>query len=381
MALRFLVTGGTGNFNSTTNWSATSGGASGVSFPLVSDDVIIDANSNNANITVNVASAAASFSAVSYTGTFTMTNNLSVAGNITLASGMTYTGAGTLIPTTTATIRSNNKVVSGGVTFALTAASQTITLADDWTVTGGISHATNAGTINGNNIFFSGNLGGSTLAGGTTTYVFRGSSQNWTTNSLMKNNITFNSSGTVTLGAATSFQGIMLYSAGTITATNNTLSITNSSTLNTAGITWNNVTIGTVNTTLTLNSLLTINGTYTTQRNIIYSGTFGFDVMNYTSSVNNTLVWTLISGLTYRIRNSFISTGSTTAAHNTFQSSIAGNQAILTLDYGATQDLSFVNATDINSSLGQTIASRKGTLSNATNWKLLTTPVMISTVF
>ena len=31
MADRYWVAGGTGNYNSTTNWSATSGGASGVS--------------------------------------------------------------------------------------------------------------------------------------------------------------------------------------------------------------------------------------------------------------------------------------------------------------------------------------------------------------
>jgi len=46
---------------------------------------------------------------------------------------------------------------------------------------------------------------------------------------------------------------------------------------------------------------------------------------------------------------------------------------LLTLNRGATHDLSFVNATDIDSSAGTTIYTYKGTLSNATNWNVLST--------
>lgn len=47
MATRYWV-GGSGNWDatSTTNWAATSGGASGASAPTSADDVIFDANSN-----------------------------------------------------------------------------------------------------------------------------------------------------------------------------------------------------------------------------------------------------------------------------------------------------------------------------------------------
>jgi len=40
-ASRYLVSGGNGNANSTTNWSATDGGSSGASFPTSSDDVFL----------------------------------------------------------------------------------------------------------------------------------------------------------------------------------------------------------------------------------------------------------------------------------------------------------------------------------------------------
>jgi len=56
-------------------------------------------------------------------------------------------------------------------------------------------------------------------------------------------------------------------------------------------------------------------------------------------------------------------------------------QAVLTLLHGATQNLSSVNAKDIDSSAGQTIWTHRGVLNNATNWKELVTPKAISNVF
>jgi fibronectin-binding autotransporter adhesin len=53
MADRYWV-GGSGNWNSTTKWSTTSGGASGASVPTASDNAIFDANSAAAHYTVTV---------------------------------------------------------------------------------------------------------------------------------------------------------------------------------------------------------------------------------------------------------------------------------------------------------------------------------------
>ena len=53
MADRYWV-GGTGNWNSTTKWSTSSGGASGASVPTSSDNAIFDANSGTAHFTVTV---------------------------------------------------------------------------------------------------------------------------------------------------------------------------------------------------------------------------------------------------------------------------------------------------------------------------------------
>lgn len=53
MADRYWV-GGSGSWNSTAKWSATSGGASGASVPTASDNVFFDANSGTAHYTVTV---------------------------------------------------------------------------------------------------------------------------------------------------------------------------------------------------------------------------------------------------------------------------------------------------------------------------------------
>lgn len=119
MAARFLVAGGTGNWNSTTNWSATSGGASGASFPVAGDDVTLDAASGAASLTVNVASACANFNATGFTGTFAGASTVTTTGNWTWGAGMnrTYTGQISFTATAARTITSNGKSFGGLIVF------------------------------------------------------------------------------------------------------------------------------------------------------------------------------------------------------------------------------------------------------------------------
>ena len=98
MANRYWV-GGTDNWDGTagSKWSATSGGTGGASVPTSSDDVFFDANSGNYTITVTGAGTA-NFNNLNCTGfTGTLVNNSgsfsgNSYGNITLGSGMTFTG-------------------------------------------------------------------------------------------------------------------------------------------------------------------------------------------------------------------------------------------------------------------------------------------------
>jgi hypothetical protein len=53
----------------------------------------------------------------------------------------------------------------------------------------------------------------------------------------------------------------------------------------------------------------------------------------------------------------------------------------LTLLWTGTQDLTLVDATDIDSSAGQPIYSERAVLSNTINWSVLGTPLTISSIF
>ena len=97
MADRYWVPLGTGNWNSTTNWSATSGGASGASVPTSADNVIFDANSGSGaahyTVTVTDNSTCANF-------TFTPENVIGVtefivSNGFVIAGTFSATGVGT----------------------------------------------------------------------------------------------------------------------------------------------------------------------------------------------------------------------------------------------------------------------------------------------
>ena len=94
MASRFWVGGpGTWDSSTTTNWSATSGGAGGQSVPGSSDDVTFDGSSGGGTVTVNNASLSIlSLTMSAFTGTLDFaTNN----NNVTIGGNFVNTGAGT----------------------------------------------------------------------------------------------------------------------------------------------------------------------------------------------------------------------------------------------------------------------------------------------
>jgi hypothetical protein len=155
-----------------------------------------------------------------------------------------------------------------------------------------------------------------------------------------------------------------------------------STTFNGAGITWYNVVFGAVSGTasvgaVTLNAQLICLGTLTLQLSTTtFSGTDGtFDTYDFVlgSDASALRTTTIISTKTYRVRQSFTCTQATDSFRVLLKSTVAGSQAIFTLDSGSTIDVGFVNATDINSSLGRPIYSYRGVFSNTLNWGLLPT--------
>lgn len=250
MALRFWISGGTGNYNSTTNWSATSGGASGASVPTAADDVTWNANSGAGTVAINVASVAKSVDFTNFTGTVDFQNTLTVAGTIKLGSGMSFAntiGTPVLRVTAAATLTSNGAIFP--YTFSFLTATATITLADDWEV-GNLVHNISTGNliINNNTFFVNGNLTNLNTArsiSGTTVFVMQGTgtlSSNITATGNIVTNLVFNTVGTITITGIVGHTSTITwtYTSGTIITTGSTLNLS-AGTLDLDGIIWDNL--------------------------------------------------------------------------------------------------------------------------------------------
>jgi hypothetical protein len=122
MADRFWV-GGTGTWNttSTTNWSATSGGASGASVPTVADSVFFD---QAGTYTVTMTGALACLDITVSAGTVTFATGtsptLNIRGSMSLVAGTVWssTGAITFSSTSTGrTVTTNGVSIAGSTSF------------------------------------------------------------------------------------------------------------------------------------------------------------------------------------------------------------------------------------------------------------------------
>jgi hypothetical protein len=304
---------------------------------------------------------------------------LLVTGAITLTSNLNATTFGTWSSSSTSFVLGGNSL---NFTHLELGNIGSTTLPTAWVcqniefVTGGVLNA-NSITINGN-ILQSSN-GGST---GTTTFTYAGTGT-WTSigTGYLGNNFTINTAGTLTFISAGIGGGIFTYTAGTVITTGSTLTIRNNGTImNHGAIVWHDVTTTTNVISFILNNqLVCLNALTIEQSQVNFSGTNGtFDVyyLNLNSSGTVARNPRLVATKTYRVRAGFTSLG-TLAFPITLSSTIGGSQAIFTLDSGSTIDVGFVNATDINSSLGRTVYSYRGVFSNTLNWSLL--PVDITT--
>lgn len=316
MADRYWVNGGTGNWNSTTNWSATSGGPSGASVPSTSDDVFFD-NLGNSNCTVNTAPTVLSVTVSSgYTSNISFTNSIITTVSLELGINLTTSGSATQgFRPRSGTIRCNGCT---GVHFMYIDMLSTITLLDilivnNLTIEG--NQATN--TINGFSISISGNLTINAAAvrvlTGTTILNINGTGNqtysNPTNTMVMSMTLNINKpSGTLTITNIVVGTCTFTHITGTVSHTG-TLSFYGGSspTLNTSGMSWNNITVGIGSqlgntTTLTLTSTLNLLGNLTlaglnnsTVFTIVGAGLF--------TSVGGTVIWSTGGGFTFNPAN------------------------------------------------------------------------------
>jgi hypothetical protein len=282
MANRYWV-GGTASWDGTagTKWAATSNGSGGETVPTSADDVFFDASSTG---TVTIAAGntgAKSINCTGFTGTITGTAAITVAGSITLVSGMTYTHTDTVTISGTGTLTTAGKTFSG---LTINGSGITVTLGDALNVSTARSVTITQGTFDTANynvtalqlVSSNSNTRTINLGSSTVTLAASGASINFVTGT----NLTFN--------AGTSQVNLPATSAGIFgTQTYYNVSFTGSGagtrTINAAN-TFNNLTLTASSTglsELSVSANQTINGTFTcagttvTQRGFVRSNTIG----------------------------------------------------------------------------------------------------------
>ena len=293
MATYYFRSTGT-NWGTAGDWSSTpfptyTAGA----VPLVTDDVVFEAAS--ANCIVNASNRVCrSINFTNYTNTITFTFNVSVAGNVTLGASMGILGAGSLIITAASTLTPNGKDWTGnfgvqpsgiGVTF-------TVTLAADFTVEGTFTHGTGSGAtviFNGFTLTLKGNLQFSTsYIGGTTDVIIAppiGTVKTCTTGFLISNNsLEFNGAGTFNFVGSIFYGTTLKYTNGTFNHTSGQFSIGNLTvSLDTAGMSFNQMGVVTNNMIITLLSDINCRGNFYVQR-ATFSGAFNVNVSSLSSA-------------------------------------------------------------------------------------------------
>lgn len=328
-----------------------------------------------------------------FTGTGSWTSNgngiasnivINTAGTLTISGTIRISGTQTIAYTTgTVTVTSSTVNIAGGtVTFNTSGMSwNNITMVNS----GGITLTSNLnllGTLTSTqaivtsgvfNINVSSSLTVTSNISGNSTIILNGSGTCSGAGTLTTNLI-FNTAGTITLSGVIRYQtGTLTYTAGTILQGTSELTIALATTLNTFGMTWYKVTIG-ATTTITLNSRLVLSNalTYSAGSVITMAGTGGWTVNTFYILTSNNINHILAVGIEYIVTFYFESTSTTSSLKDALISSSIGNKAIFTLAYGATQNVGYTNAVDIDSSRGQTIWTFNGVVTTTFNWNVFT---------
>lgn len=189
MAARYWVGGsGTWDAATTTNWSATSGGAGGASVPTSADDVTIDSLSGTPTVTTSVAVSINSLTINATGAVLNLGGTLTCAATITITAGTFTTNNFAIQCTNLLSTNTNTRAINFGSSTCTFTANTGI----DFTIPTGLSF--NAGTSSV--VFTSGinttNLGGKTFYNITTTYVTIGVNFTIKTGSTLTSPLTVN---------------------------------------------------------------------------------------------------------------------------------------------------------------------------------------------
>ncbi len=231
-------------------------------------------------------------------------------------------------------------------------------------------------TINGANIYNAGNLYAPSNTGnvqGTSTIIMNGTGTiNAAGGAYFGINIIINTIGTITLSSFNYGIATFKYISGTIINSGTLTTVQGSATLDTAGMSFLNVSTNGSYTTLSLPTLLTVTGKLSFPSNTtIINGAGGFTCSGL-SIGSGTL--TLPAGVTNTVTATMSCLTATLAAKALINcSTVGGTKAILKLAQDAIQDNGYLSATDVDSSGGRSLWTYKGVLTRTSNWNLMPT--------
>lgn len=240
---------------------------------------------------------------------------------------------------------------------------------------------TASNTLNGLGLYVLGNITVNNSVFGTSIINLIGSG-NWSNSSTtgygIRSTLVLDTTGTINMTSNVQIvDGKFRYVKGNLNTNNYGLilqSFSSTVSIDSTGVTWSDIIItpGT-NNQIGLSSSLYSTGTMsiTSNNSYAFTGSSGFNVSRLiTTSTTNTSLRTITyqSGVTYSVRDNISLISSTNANRLRFISSSSGNRAIFILGKDATQNIGYVNATDIDSNAGQTIWSFGSVLSNTLNW-------------
>jgi hypothetical protein len=377
MAARFWVTGGTGSWNSTTNWAATSGGASGASVPGSADTATLDASSGAGTVTLDISPDIQTLTCTGFTGTLAFgTNTISLNSTGTIFTGdtaMTVTGTPQIICTnssaTARTISPGVVTEANSISFRVTAGTGSFTITSTHAVlnldfTDGVNPTGFAGALASTSPVIYGSLKFSTgmsVTAGTTTVRFRATSGTKTIDTAgitFDRNITFDG-----IGGTWQLQSTFTTGATkTTTLTNGALDL-NNQTLSTGLFSSNNsntrsIAFGTGNITLTGNAASILS--FSTATNFTRTGTPNI-ICSYAGGTGTRIITpTSTSADQTNVLNIYVTAGTDTVT-------IGGAARINTLDLtGFAGTLTYASSSryfqDLVFSSGMTLGTIAGTM-------------------
>jgi hypothetical protein len=293
-------------------------------------------SAGNANGTLDMDLTINTSGTITFTGTFYWGDRAN--HTFLYTAGTVVASAGTLqVAGQSATMTLNLGASVAWSAFVFSISSWTLTLAADLIVTGSVTYAS-SGTMTANGAFNikvggSWTIPASTSQRGTATFVLTGTGTWSCPGTDVRNPVTFNSNGTVTIS------GTIGYQTGTIKWTAGTL----------AGASSPNI-------------------------NVLGASTFDLGGVVFPAKITCTVAGvtiTMTSGFIMASTGGFTLTG-TAASTVKIVSSSPATQRVITVRGNAALDIGYTDVTDVDSSQGAPVQRFKGTMSNTLNWPALT---------